>query len=469
MLGTCGMQQCHQEVLKKNRVSLAKQLVLKELLEHLIEKDIITIEMMETIQAKAGSFSQNVELLNLLPKRGPTAFSAFCEALRETKQQHLEEMLLNAILRLSNGIARLGQDYESSVPFPVRESCRSPKRPRQIGELMEHSLDNGDGPPYIPVKPCTPEFYHAHQRLAYKLISQPRGLALVLSNMHFSSEKDLEFRSGGDVDYTALEMLFKHLGYRVTVLHDQTVQEMQEALQMFSQLPAHRDVDSCIVALLSHGIEGGIYGVDGKLLQLQEIFRLFDNANCPSLQNKPKMFFIQACRGGVSGTHIHLPLPCRCLCCSVSASHSAWSACIESQTPQHPGNDETDRGVDQRDGKERSDSPGCEESDANKEENPRLRLPTRSDMICGYASLKGTAAMRNTKRGSWYIEALTSVFAEDSQNMHVADMLVKVNRLIKQREGYAPGTEFHRCKEMSEYCSTLCQDLYLFPGYVPRN
>nr|XP_042710968.1 caspase-2 isoform X4 [Chrysemys picta bellii] len=443
MLGTCGMQQRHQEVLKKNRVLLAKQLVLKELLEHLIEKDIITIEMMETIQAKAGSFSQNVELLNLLPKRGPTAFSTFCEALRETKQQHLEEMLLNAIPSLNNGIARLGQDYESSDPFPVRESCVSPKRPRQIGvltpkthkrltywmkELMEHSLDNGDGPPCIPVKPCTPEFYHAHQALAYKLISQPRGLALVLSNMHFSSEKDLEFRSGGDVDYTALEMLFKHLGYRVTVLHDQTVQEMQEALQMFSQLPAHRDVDSCIVALLSHGIEGGIYGVDGKLLQLQEIFRLFDNANCPSLQNKPKMFFIQACRG-----------------------------------------DETDRGVDQRDGKERSDSPGCEESDANKEENPRLRLPTRSDMICGYASLKGTAAMRNTKRGSWYIEALTSVFAEDSQNMHVADMLVKVNRLIKQREGYAPGTEFHRCKEMSEYCSTLCQDLYLFPGYVPRN
>lgn len=38
----------------------------------------------------------------------------------------------------------------------------------------------------------------------------------------------------------------------------------------------------------------------------------------------------------------------------------------------------------------------------------------------------GTAAMRNTKRGSWYIEALTSVFAEDSHNTHVADMLVKV-------------------------------------------
>lgn len=108
---------------------------------------------------------------------------------------------------------------------------------------------------------------------------------------------------------------------------------MQEKLQNFARLPAHRLTDSCIVALLSHGVEGGVYGVDGKLLQvcvaldsgppslqlaaalvrdscpqltnllpsswqLHEVFRLFDNANCPSLQNKPKMFFIQACRGG---------------------------------------------------------------------------------------------------------------------------------------------------------------------------
>ncbi|XP_025968672.1 caspase-2 isoform X1 [Dromaius novaehollandiae] len=426
MLGACGMQRCHQEALKKNRVMLAKQLVLKELMEHMIEKDIITTEMMEMIQDKSGSFSQNVEFLNLLPKRGPNAFSAFCEALRETKQQHLEEMILKTESNLSNGVSRLEHCYGSYLPFPVHESCNS-KRPRWI-EPVEHSWDNGDGPPIPPVKHCTPEFYRDHQHSAYKLISEPRGLALILSNMHFSSEKDLEYRSGGDVDCTALEMLFKHLGYQVTVFHDQTALEMQNALQRFSKLPDHRDVDSCIIALLSHGVEGGVYGIDGKLLQLQEAFRLFDNANCPNLQNKPKMFFIQACRG-----------------------------------------DETDRGVDQRDGKERSDSPGCEESDANKEENLKLRLPTRSDMICGYACLKGTAAMRNTKRGSWYIEALTSVFAEDSRDTHVADMLVKVNRQIKQREGYAPGTEFHRCKEMSEYCSTLCRDLYLFPGYLAQS
>ncbi|XP_071414486.1 caspase-2 [Pithys albifrons albifrons] len=424
MLLACGMQRCHQEALKKNRVVLAQQLVLNVLVEHMVEKDIITPEMVEMIQAKSGSFDRNVEFLNLLPKRGPNAFFAFCEALRETQQQHLEARILKTVSDLSHKIAKLEQCHGSDLPFPVSESCKS-KRPRWI-EPMEVSLDNRDGPSIPPVKYCTPEFYRDHHHLAYKLVSEPRGLALILSNVSFGSGKDLEYRTGGDVDCAALQMLFRHLGYSVTVLSDRTAQEMQNALERFSKLPDHQYVDSCIVALLSHGVEGGIYGTDGKLLQLQEAFRLFDNANCPNLQNKPKMFFIQACRG-----------------------------------------DKLDQGVDQRDGKERSDSPGCEESDANKEESLQLRLPTRSDMICGYACLKDTAAMRNTKRGSWYIEALTSVFAEDSWNTHVADMLVKVNRQIKEREAYAPGTEFHRCKEMSEYCSSLCQDLYLFPGYLP--
>uniref|UniRef100_A0A7N5JM10 Caspase 2 n=1 Tax=Ailuropoda melanoleuca TaxID=9646 RepID=A0A7N5JM10_AILME len=383
VLGVCGMHPDHQEALKKNRVVLAKQLLLSELLEHLLEKDIITLEMREHIQAKVGNFSQNVELLNLLPKRGPQAFDAFCMALRETKQGHLEDLLLTTLSGLQHALPPLSCDYDLSLPFPMCESCPPHKQPRLSPDTMEHSLDNGDGPPCLQVKPCTPEFYQTHYQLAYRLQSRPRGLALVLSNVHFTGEKDLEFRSGGDVDHNTLVTLFKLLGYKVHVLLDQTA-------------------------------------------QLQEVFRLFDNASCPNLQNKPKMFFIQACRG-----------------------------------------DETDRGVDQQDGKNSRGSSECEESDASKEELLKTRLPTRSDMICGYACLRGTAAMRNTKRGSWYIEALTQVFSERACDMHVADMLVKVNALIKEREGYAPGTEFHRCKEMSEYCSTLCRQLYLFPGHLP--
>uniref|UniRef100_A0A0D9R4J0 Caspase 2 n=1 Tax=Chlorocebus sabaeus TaxID=60711 RepID=A0A0D9R4J0_CHLSB len=412
--------------LQKDTEIKTKELIENSSLELQRIKNYAVMEKEEENNAKVGSFSQNVELLNLLPKRGPQAFDAFCEALRETKQGHLEDMLLTTLSGLQHVLPPLSCDYDLSLPFPVCESCPLHKKVRLSTDTVEHSLDNKDGPVCLQVKPCTPEFYQTHFQLAYRLQSRPRGLALVLSNVHFTGEKELEFRSGGDVDHSTLVTLFKLLGYDVHVLRDQTAQEMQEKLQNFARLPAHRVTDSCIVALLSHGVEGAIYGVDGKLLQLQEVFRLFDNANCPSLQNKPKMFFIQACRG-----------------------------------------DETDRGVDQQDGKNHAGSPGCEESDAGKEKLPKMRLPTRSDMICGYACLKGTAAMRNTKRGSWYIEALTQVFSERACDMHVADMLVKVNALIKDREGYAPGTEFHRCKEMSEYCSTLCHHLYLFPGHPP--
>ena len=41
----------------------------------------------------------------------------------------------------------------------------------------------------------------------------------------------------------------------------------------------------------------------------------------------------------------------------------------------------------------------------------------------------GTAAMRNTKRGSWYIEALAQVFSDRACDTHVADMLVRVSQL----------------------------------------
>lgn len=428
MLGQFGMLKEHEEVLKKNRIILAKQLVPTELLQYLLTEDIITEEMLEIIQCKSGNFSQNVELLKLLPKRGPDAFDIFCAALKETKQEHLEKLLRRRILVQDTNMVKIVSDFEPSLPIAtqVSDSFSPPKKPRQT-EPMEHSLDDGDGSPNLPVQPCTINFYNKHCQMAYQMQSSPRGLAMVISNVNFQGNRDLEDRSGGNVDYEALRRLFVNLDYKVTILHNLKVADMQDQLKEFSRLPDHRLQDSCIVSLLSHGVDGAIYGVDGKLLQLQDVFSIFDNASCPNLQNKPKMFFIQACRG-----------------------------------------EETDRGVDQLDGKERSESPGCEQSDAGKEEQLKVRLPTRSDMICGYACLKGTAAMRNTKRGSWFVEAMTSVFLEHAKDTHVADMLVKMNAVIKEREGYAPGTEFHRCKEMSEYCSTLCKDLYLFPGIYPH-
>uniref|UniRef100_A0A3Q0RZ27 Caspase 2, apoptosis-related cysteine peptidase n=1 Tax=Amphilophus citrinellus TaxID=61819 RepID=A0A3Q0RZ27_AMPCI len=424
-----GEQHQRSQALRRQSAVLCKQLVVDELLiQSLQADDILTESMAESIMAEQTSQKRSWRLLLLLPKRGPRAFGSFCSALRETEQQHLYDLLMQS-----------PRSVDSSVPLPTQEETAA-KRAR-THDSMEFSLD-ADSPINTPVLPCTPDFYLSRCQQSYSMSSSPRGLALVISNVTFDpcAAPDLDPRKGGEVDDEVLRKVFTELDYIVTVRRDLTAQGMRTCIENFCRRPEHRTADSCVMCLLSHGVEGAVYGTDGKLLQLDWVFEAFDNAHCPFLQNKPKIFFIQACRG-----------------------------------------EEMDCGVEQIDGPTRMCSPSCEQRDAGREGQgdadsrqrgdtgrPRIKLPQRSDMICGFASLKGTAAMRNTKRGSWFIQELNTALRLHARDTHLADILVQVNSRIKEREGYAPGTAHHRCKEMSEFTSSLCKDLYFFPKYQPQ-
>ncbi|XP_026041392.1 caspase-2 isoform X1 [Astatotilapia calliptera] len=525
----CGMMERDRQALRRNSAILCRQLVVDELLiQSLQAEDILTESMAESIMAEQTSQKRSWRLLLLLPKRGPRAFSSFCSALQDTEQKHLYDLLIKSPekdgrethtdsfqpeeepqekagqlvmeitkkkreassedreemyevsstssfpvqasdswpgsessvrdlptvraedrnkqrLRTKKRGADMQTDrsMDSSLPLPTQEEIAA-KRAR-THESMEFSLD-ADSPINSPVLPCTPDFYLSRCQQSYRLSSSPRGFGLVISNVTFDpcAAPDLDPRKGGEVDDEVLRKVFTELDYIVAVHRDLTAQGMRTCIENFSRRPEHRTVDSCVVCLLSHGVEGAVYGTDGKLLQLDWVFEAFDNAHCPLLQNKPKMFFIQACRG-----------------------------------------EEMDCGVEQIDGPKRTCSPSCEQRDAGREGQgdadsrqrgdtgrPRIKLPQRSDMICGFASLKGqricTAAMRNTKRGSWFIQELNSALRLHARDTHLADILVQVNSRIKEREGYAPGTAHHRCKEMSEFTSSLCKDLYFFPKHQPQ-
>lgn len=43
---------------------------------------------------------------------------------------------------------------------------------------------------------------------------------------------------------------------------------MKTCIENFSRQSDHQSVDSCVVCLLSHGVEGAVYGKDGQLLQV---------------------------------------------------------------------------------------------------------------------------------------------------------------------------------------------------------
>ena len=52
-----------------------------------------------------------------------------------------------------------------------------------------------------------------------------------------------------------------------------------------------------ILVILSHGRDSAIFASDGTCIPTEEIYKKFNNENCPALMGKPKFFIIQACRG----------------------------------------------------------------------------------------------------------------------------------------------------------------------------
>uniref|UniRef100_A0A674JEU0 Caspase family p20 domain-containing protein n=1 Tax=Terrapene triunguis TaxID=2587831 RepID=A0A674JEU0_9SAUR len=81
----------------------------------------------------------------------------------------------------------------------------------------------------------------------------------------------------------------------------------QKSLEEFrDQINQSEDeISCCLITLMSHGRSHGlIQGKDGDTVDLDDIFALFNNIQCPKLQEKPKIFIIQACRGGfISGLY----------------------------------------------------------------------------------------------------------------------------------------------------------------------
>lgn len=58
----------------------------------------------------------------------------------------------------------------------------------------------------------------------------------------------------------------------------------------------HMDHDCLVVAVLTHGGPGILYAYNIPY-RTDIIWSYFTAKNCPSLSKKPKIFFIQACRG----------------------------------------------------------------------------------------------------------------------------------------------------------------------------
>ncbi len=129
----------------------------------------------------------------------------------------------------------------------------------------------------------------------YNMTSRPRGICLIIDNQSFAVP-NLTFRAGSRADADRLSNVFSQLGFCISRYTNKNVDQMKTLLQRLSTNPELAYHDALAVIILSHGISDEIYGTDG-LIAVEDILSLFNNINCRLMINKPKMFFLSACRG----------------------------------------------------------------------------------------------------------------------------------------------------------------------------
>jgi len=215
-------------------------------------------------------------------------------------------------------------------------------------------------------------------------------------------------RTGTDVDAANLNKLFRDLGFDVIMKQNQTVEQMHR-LMVDESKKDHKDCDCVGVAVLSHGDQGVLYGIDHtiEIDKLIEPFKL-----CPSLAGKPKLFFFQACRGT-----------------------------------------ELDHGQE------------LDDAEAEQPRDKIARIPIEADFLYAYSTTPGYFSWRNSNKGSWFVQALYQQLSNPAnRDLDLGRILTRVNYTVAYEfESNAAQAHMNKKKQVPSVVSMLTKDLYFTP------
>lgn len=270
------------------------------------------------------------------------------------------------------------------------------------------------------VTSLTEELQHYHQQVAlihafphrvedfYMLDRQPHGMCVIFNNYNFyhpcDESKAHPYRGGANIDQGNLLQTFKYLRYNVVVKENLTAIEMQDAIFGFAQMD-HTNFDSFVCCILTHGEANVVHGADSQEVNLQQFAATVKL--CPSLREKPKLFFVQACRGELESKGLEI----------------------------------------------QKDSPP-----SGPVQTPTITatIPQDADFFFGYATPTGSAAYRSKRHGSWYISQLCKVLVNYAYTDNLSSMMKKVNNEVSDaytKEGF---------KQCPEYVDRLRKKVHFF-------
>ena len=299
-------------------------------------------------------------------------------------------------------------ERESVFNLAICDLCPS-TAPRVIRGLTGSDGESRDGesvsidshgikftrfPAYQSAKECTAIEYsfgtvQIEQRLlervldSYKMNCGLHGVCVIINNERFSSHNQ---RVGTEIDETNLTQCFRYLGYNVEVHRNLTAHQIESVIGYYRR-GDHSKFDSFLICVLSHGEDGHVFGTDSKSVNLRAMLGQLTADSCPSLAGKPKILFIQACRGHdrVQGRQI-----------------TSDSGSVELP-------------------------PAASESFRVASDATPISIPDDADFFIGNATPPGKVSWRDEEHGSWYISEICRVFSSLARYADLESMVTKVH------------------------------------------
>ncbi|CAL4100584.1 unnamed protein product [Meganyctiphanes norvegica] len=424
------MEKSYQKVLQENHEVIAREIVqdnkTEDVIYELTAKDVLTTQFRDQLLDEETTKTNKIRrLVQNLQYLGPNAYRLFLEVLIQLDlsvlacklDPDLTDQLSNHI-GVQNDVLDNLKHMPYIHPLGTRSSSKDddllslPTLPNMARRRSHPKMDPATGqtvgspvnitPPLEPltimVTPAV-EIYGIDKDCVdlYKNCSMPRGLVFMANYKDFANNQH-KSRNGSEMDVKNLTLLFTQMGYKVPKQHiNMTRNETVKAIREFTKNPKLKEVDSCIVIIMSHGRdEKSFYTSDNHYLPINEVVEKFSNSECPSLKGKPKIFIFQYCRG---------PLE------DIGVSNQVRPVVHNIQ--QHGGQTvETDA--------------------ANFGEAGVIRDATYTDMFIIYSTVEGYVSFRHPQRGSWLIEAICDIFMKNAYGMDLDALMKKVSQMVRK-------------------------------------
>ncbi|XP_070532603.1 caspase-3-like [Ptychodera flava] len=270
--------------------------------------------------------------------------------------------------------------FGENSPLYSRTSAHPPYRP-SYPPGQAHTGLAGALPYPTPITPSEVDEkmtfpIHKGTENEYNMTNTRRGKAFIINNKLISRESPSH---GTEVDCGNLIQVYETLGFEVVQHNDCSAGEIMTLLRQLSQ-EDHRDADCIIVAILSHGDNRMINGIDGESVQICNLTGYFSRDKCRSLIGKPKLFFIQACEG------------------------TKFDPGVQSNLEV--------------------DSPAAGSA------NAFMHMPAEADFLVCLSTIPGLHRFQDHKYGSWFIKALCEVFQQHAVSRDLEDMLMMVKKKV---------------------------------------